>query len=543
MKTFQGNIVDVHKRRIFKGTVYVENQKIRKIEESDNQSDQYIIPGLIDSHVHIESSMLIPSEFSKLVIKNGTVAVISDPHEIANVMGIKGVEFMINNSKKSPLKTFFCIPSCVPATDFETSGATIDKNDIDKLFKLIDVKIMGEMMNFPGVINNDKKVHDKLAVAKKHDAVIDGHIPGITDDKLIKYIAAGISTDHECFSYEEAVTKIKSGMKILIREGSAAKNFDELFPLISEFNKMCMLCTDDSHPDDIIKYGHINKIIKKGINKNLDIFDLLTCATINPVNHYKLPVGLLRENDPADFIIINNLKDFEIIETVINGNIVYSNNRILYYTEKEKPINNFHAKKITEDQILLPAQTEKVKVIEVIDKELLTNSFITHPKTKDNNIISDTERDILKIVVYNRYSKTSKPAIGLINGFGLHRGAMASSIAHDSHNIIAVGADDTEIVNAINEIINSKGGLVFYNSPDFYSIPLEFAGLMTAENPYTVAEKYEILNKQLQTAGSKLTSAFMTLSFMALLVIPSLKIGDQGLFDVDNFKFTDLYVK
>jgi adenine deaminase len=541
MKTFEGNIVDLFNRRIFKGEVIVDNGLITEINEKETKSEHYILPGLVDAHVHIESSMLIPSEFARLAVKNGTVAVVTDPHEIANVLGKEGVEFMIKNAAQTPLKTFFCAPSCVPATPFETSGAILSSADIDDLFAKHNLLVLGEMMNYPGVIFGDEEVHAKLSVAKKYAAVIDGHIPGISGEQLQKYIEAGISTDHECFTIDEAIEKIKLGMKVLIREGSAARNFEELHPLISKFNTMVMLCTDDSHPDDLIKYGHINKILKLGLKYKIDIFDLLISASLNPVQHYNLPVGLLRKNDLADFIIVDNLDNFEIIETIINGKQVYSNQRIIFQNKKVKPINKFVAEKITPDQISVTPQNKKIKVIEVIDKELVTNFFTTEPKIENNNIISDTEKDILKIVVYNRYTKGNKPQVAFINGFGLKSGAIATSVAHDSHNIIAMGCSDFEICKAINEIVEHKGGLCYVKDKDYYTLPLEFAGLMTQTDANEVAEIYEKLNSVIKSNGSKLTAPFMTLSFMALLVIPKLKLGDKGLFDISKFEFTDLF--
>jgi adenine deaminase len=541
MKTFEGNIVDLFNRRVFKGEVIVDNGVITEINEKETKSEHYILPGLVDAHVHIESSMLIPSEFARLAVKNGTVAVVTDPHEIANVLGKEGVEFMINNAAQTPLKTFFCAPSCVPATPFETSGAILSSADIDDLFAKHNLLVLGEMMNYPGVIFNDEEVHAKLSVAKKYGAVIDGHIPGISGEQLQKYVEAGISTDHECFTIDEAIEKIKLGMKVLIREGSAARNFDELHPLITKFNTMVMLCTDDSHPDDLIKYGHINKILKLGLKHKIDIFDLLISASVNPVQHYNLPVGLLQKNDPADFIIVDNLENFEIIETIINGKPVYSNQRIIFQNKKVKPINKFVAEKITPDQISVAPQNKKIKVIEVIDKELVTNFFTTEPKIENNNIVSDVEKDILKIVVYNRYTKGSIPQVAFINGFGLQSGAIATSVAHDSHNIIAMGCSDTEICNAINEIVEHKGGLCYVKEKDYYTLPLEFAGLMTQTDASEVAEIYEKLNSVIKSNGSKLTAPFMTLSFMALLVIPKLKLGDKGLFDVSKFEFTNMF--
>ncbi len=542
MKKITGKLVDLFSRKIFNAELSIENGKISDIKKVNTEFENYIVPGLIDSHVHIESSMLIPYQFAKLAVQNGTVAIVTDPHEIANVLGKNGVEFMINNAKSTPLKTFFCIPSCVPATPYETSGAVLDYNDIDDLLAKQDVKILGEMMNFPGVIYEDENVIKKINVAKKHNAKIDGHIPGISGDNLKKYIDTGISTDHECFTIEEAIEKIKLGMKILIREGSAAKNFDELYPLISKFNKMVMLCTDDSHPDDLINHGHINKIIKKGIKYGVDIFDLLTAACINPVEHYNLPLGLLRLNDPADFIIVDDLHDFNILETYIEGEIVYSNNRVFFNNSSSVPVNNFNATKVTVEDLKVTPKSKKIKVIEIIDKELITNSFITTPKVVADNIISDIERDILKIVVYNRYQKNSKLSIGFIHGIGLKSGAIATTVAHDSHNIIATGCSDEEISAAINEIVEKQGGLTFVQGKDYYTLELEYAGLMTNKDPMIVADLYEKLNKVIKQNGSQLTAPYMTISFMALLVIPHLKIGDKGLFDVDKFEFSDLFL-
>lgn len=541
MKRIEGNVVDLFKREVFKGEVIIEGDRIKEINKKDTSSDIYILPGLVDSHVHIESSMLTPSVFSKLAVQNGTVAVVTDPHEIANVLGKKGVKFMIENSKQSPLKTYYCAPSCVPATPFETSGANLSSKEIDELFEEENLKVLGEMMNYPGVIFNDEEVHAKLNVAKKHNAVIDGHIPGISGDDLKKYVEAGISTDHECFTIDEAIEKINLGMKVLIREGSAAKNFEALYPLISRFNNMVMLCTDDSHPDDLIKYGHINKILKLGQKHKIDIFDMLFATCVNPVEHYKLDVGLLREGDFADFITIDNLEDFNILETYINGNPVYSNGRILFNTENVEPVNNFNASKILPDQIAIENKNKKVKIIEVIDKELITRSFTANLKSKNGILLADPEKDILKIVVYNRYNKNAIPQIGFINGFNLKKGALATSIAHDSHNIIALGVNDEDIAKAINEIIEHTGGLTYVDNTDFYTLPLEFGGLMTQADPEEVSNKYNKINSIIKANGCNLTAPFMTLSFMALLVIPELKIGDKGLFDVSKFEFTSLY--
>ncbi len=562
VKTFSvsGNIVDVVNKEIFYGTINIENGKIVKIvhcPQSDNQiikspnhqiTKSFILPGLIDAHIHIESSMVIPSEFARAAVVHGTVATVSDPHEIANVLGIEGVKFMINNGKKVNFKFYFGAPSCVPATAFETSGANFGLKETEELLSIKEIKYLSEMMNFPGVLNNDREVIGKIELAKKYKKPVDGHAPGLKGNDAQAYAKAGISTDHECMTISEAEDKIKFGMKILIREGSAAKDFDELIPLIAKYPDSLMFCSDDRHPDDLIQ-GHINLLIKKAIKSGYNTMDIIRSCTYNPVKHYNLNVGLLQEGDPADFIIVDNLNNFNVLSTYINGEKVADKGNTLINSLKEEPLNNFHCNKITLKDIELPASVLKlpasIRVIEAIDGQLFTKSLIEKAKIFDNNIVSDIENDTLKIVVYNRYDiQHSKPAVGFIKGFGFKYGAIASSIAHDSHNIIAVGADDEDIVNAINMIIDNKGGISYselsiYNS-NSKILPLPVAGLMSNANIYQVADIYQSINKTVINLGTKLTSPFMTLSFMALLVIPELKLGDKGLFDVTKFEFANL---
>jgi adenine deaminase len=537
----EGNIIDIVNKKIFPGTIHIANGIITEIVPNQNDYEHYISPGLIDAHVHVESSMLIPSEFARLALANGTVGVVSDPHEIANVLGINGVKFMIENGKTTPLKFFFCAPSCVPATPFETSGATLTASEIDQLMTEEPIIALGEMMNFPGVINEFEDVISKLNVAKKHKLPIDGHIPGVVGADLEKYVKFGISTDHECFSLEEAEEKIKLGMKVLIREGSAAKNFEALYPLIDTHSDMVMLCTDDSHPDDLINEGHINKILKLGVAKNIDIFNLLRAATINPITHYNLPVGMLRKNDPADFIVFDNLQEFNIIETYINGLPAFSHNRITFEKPKTLPINNFkRTQHITIDDLSIQDKSCPVHIIEASDGSLLTSSFTATLKAENNILLADSDKDILHISVVNRYTN-SGASNGFITGFGLKDCAIASTIAHDSHNIIAIGTDLDILAKAINEMIDTKGGICFISGKDCFTLPLEYAGLMTDLDGRKLAKIYEAINKAVLCSGCKLKSPFMTLSFMALLVIPELKIGDKGLFNINTFNFVDIY--
>ncbi len=534
-----GFIVDIFKEKIYKGCVYF-NQNITEIKKDDNVKDSfYILPGFIDAHVHIESSMLIPSRFSRLALKNGTVATISDPHEIANVLGIDGINFMIEDSKKTPLKIYFGVPSCVPATPFETSGAILDSKTVEKLLARDDLYYLSEVMNYPGVINNDTEIIAKIKAAKRLNKRVDGHAPGLRGEDLQKYINAGVETDHEAYTYEEGKEKIEKGMKILIREGSAAKNFEALYKLIDEYPNEVMFCTDDSHPDDLYN-GHINNLVKRALNKGLNLFNVLKAASINAINFYGIDVGTLQKNTKADFIVVDNLKDFNILETYINGQKVYSNNSFFIEVYEPKAINKFNAKKICKSDLIVKPKSDKIKIIKAFDGELYTDLIIDTPKIYENNVISDIERDILKIVVLNRY-KPANPSISFINGFGLKKGAIAMSIAHDSHNIISVGASDSDIINAINKLIEMKGGLVVYHEGKFDTIKLPYAGLMTDAEPESIAFSYKRLNNLVKELGSELNSPFMTLSFMALLVIPKIKIGDKGLFDVTKFDFTDVF--
>ncbi|MGE0089850.1 MAG: adenine deaminase [Bacteroidales bacterium] len=535
-----GKVVDIFNRRIFNAHVYVSNQKITKIEACDEEFGNYILPGFVDSHVHIESSMMIPSSFARAAVKHGTVATVSDPHEIANVLGIEGVEFMINNSKKVPFKFYFGAPSCVPATPFETSGAVISEKEIQKLLENPDIYYLAEMMNFPGVIHGDKDVLAKLNHATNLNKPIDGHAPGLTGVNLQKYASKNITTDHECTTIEEAIEKINNGMKIQIREGSAAKDFENLFPLIDSYPDKIMFCTDDCHPDDLIK-GHINKTVKRAVEKGADLFNVLAATTINPINHYKLNVGLLRIGDPADFIVVKDLTEFDVEKTFINGLLVFENGKVLFPFIDEKPINRFDCNKISENDISVAYNGGKLQIIVAKDGDLITGKSIEDPLVKNGLVISDTARDILKIVVVNRYF-SGTPSVGFIKNFKLRKGAMAGSIAHDSHNIIAIGTNDSDIVVAINRLIENKGGIVAFDGREMTDLKLNVAGLMSVEEAEVIAEKYQKVNNMVKEMGSTLTAPFMTMAFMALLVIPELKIGDKGLFDVSKFEFTSLFV-
>lgn len=541
-KNIFGNIVDVVSRKTYYGNIVIEDGRISRIEKSGPQKGaKYVLPGLIDSHIHIESSMLSPGSFSKLALRHGTVACVSDPHEIGNVLGKSGVEYMIDDGKRVPLKFYFGVPSCVPATYFETSGETIGPDAVRDLLEREDIKYLSEMMNYPGVIYSDPEVLKKIEHAKRLNKTIDGHAPGIIGEDLMKYISAGISTDHECSTIEEAEEKIEAGMIIQIREGSAARNFEILYGLIDKYPDKVMLCSDDLHPDDLLA-GHINGLIKRGLKRGLDLYNLLQAATMNPIKHYQLDGCLLREGDPADIIIIDDLDNFNVQETWIDGSPVYKDENILFEYSSPIAINNFKAKPVKPEDLRVKARSEKVRLIEAVDGELVTQQQIRTIKIRDGEALALPDEDIVKIVVVNRYSLQA-PVVGFITGFGINNGALASSIAHDSHNIIAIGSNDKQITEVINCVIESKGGIAVHDGQKTDILKLELAGLMSTADPEFVAKSYKELNKIASRICTKMKAPFMTLAFMALLVIPELKIGDKGLFDVLRFKPVSLFVE
>ena len=550
--TIKGNLVDCLSRSLSPASIEVREGSINAIEMLDGISPDlampFICPGFIDAHVHIESSMLIPAAFARLAVVHGTVATVSDPHEIANVCGMEGVRFMIDNGKTVPFKFNFGAPSCVPATVFETAGDVLDASHVKALLESEDVKYLTEMMNFPGAIAGDPEILEKIASAQALGKPVDGHAPGLSGDGLRTYVARGISTDHECFTIEEAKEKLALGMKIIIREGSAAKNFDALIPLIESHPEMIMFCSDDKHPDSLVE-GHINQLCARAVKEGYDVFNILQAACINPVEHYKLNVGLLQLGDPADFILLNNLSDFKVLATYIDGVKVAENGLSLIpdlsldavETKDNKPssapINRFGIEKIdVEDLKLLGEGEYGYPVIECIDGQLMTNKISLQPLLRNGAWCSNTANDVLKIVVVNRYHQ-APIAKAFIHRFGLTAGAIASSVAHDSHNIVAVGVDDESLCRAINLVIESKGGVSCVGPDIEHCLPLPIGGLMSADDGYAVATAYTSIDKAAKSLGSTLSAPFMSLSFMALLVIPHIKLSDKGLFDGDGFGF------
>lgn len=535
-----GQIVDVIAGRVYPGIITINNGKIESVIEDPGVIGPLIMPGLIDAHIHIESSMLVPSEFARLAVVHGTTATVSDPHEIANVLGMEGVRFMIENGRSVAFKFYFGAPSCVPATSFETSGAVLGPEEVDEMLSWSDVKYLSEMMNYPGVLYNDASVKAKLASAKKHNKPVDGHAPGLTGEDMENYAAAGISTDHECFTENEALQKINAGMKILIREGSAACNFDELIPLIAMHPRMIMFCSDDKHPDDLIS-GHINLLVKRAIAAGYNFMDIIRACTLNPVLHYKLDAGLLQVGDSADFIQVDNPEDFNILSTYVHGEKVAENGVSLIQLQEIKPINHFNALEPTFEDLAVKAASDHLKVIQAYSDQLVTSTVIVKAKIEGGYVVSDIENDVLKLVVLNRYTP-SKPAIAFVKGFGIKKGAIASTVAHDSHNIIAVGVDDASIIKCIKTVINNRGGISLYTTDDNISLSLPVAGLMSTSDGFTVAEGYQNINNAALKAGSAFKAPFMTLAFMSLLVIPELKLSDKGIFDGQKFSFTNLFI-
>lgn len=549
--TIRGNFVDIFAEHIYPAELVVENGKILSVTPIDDKSEVegFILPGFIDSHVHIESSMLVPSEFARLAVVHGTVSTVSDPHEIANVCGVEGVEYMIANGKQVPFKFYFGAPSCVPATVFETAGARIDPEQVERLLRKKEIKYLSEMMNFPGVLAGEEEVMQKIKAAINLDKPIDGHAPGLRGDKAKQYIDAGMSTDHECFTADEALDKLKYGMKILIREGSAARNFEALIDLLNDYPESIMFCSDDKHPDSLVA-GHINQLCARAVQKDINIYNVLRAACINPVFHYKLDTGILRAGDAADFVIVEDLKNFKVRQTYIDGILVAENGRSLIQRQAEDtsaPINNFECNLKREDDFRFNYQpiddTEALKsfvnfpsVIEALDGQLITNRIMGNVPLIGSWLESNIEEDILKIVVVNRYA-SAPIAKGFIKNFSLKSGAIASSVAHDSHNIVAVGTDDEAMCRAVNLVIEKKGGVSCVGDDAEMILALPVAGLMSANDGYAIADAYTKIDAMAKSLGSTLQSPFMTLSFMALLVIPHLKLSDLGLFDGDSFTF------
>lgn len=537
MKSIEGYIYDINSQMFIEGRLFFDSH-IRKIESCKVSSQKFILPGLIDSHVHIESSMLTPLQYSIEAVKHGVIASVTDPHEIANVCGLEGLKFMKESSTKTPMKISFGVPSCVPATKYETSGESIVSNDVADLFKDINFTHLSEMMNYPGVLYHDDEVWKKIETAKKFGKPIDGHAPLLSGQDLKKYVDAGISTDHECTSIEEAIEKIKLGMKIMLRNSSASKDFDILHSLIKTNPEDVMLCTDDCHPDDL-QLGYIDNLVRFSLAQGYSISNCIQAASVNAVKHYNLSVGLLQNGDPSDFIVVNNLNDFQILSTYIDGVQVWNGSEISITSLNEEPVNRFYVNEVNDDLLHVKRTGKKMRVIEIISDSLITNEKWVEIDQTNDSIESNTSTDFLKMVVLNRYSY-SKPAVAFIQGFQFKKGAIASTIAHDSHNIVAVGADDKSLIQAIRSIQNVGGGICVVHDDATQLLPLPVAGLMSLKNAQETASVYSQLVNETRQMGCSIKSPFMTLGFMSLLVIPHLKLSDKGLFNGDSFQFVPL---
>ena len=539
MEKISGNIVDVVNSEIYPGTLVISEGRITGIIMEETGYGTCIMPGFVDSHIHIESSMFPPAEFSRIAAVHGTVATVSDPHEIANILGIEGVKYMIEDAKSAQVKICFGAPSCVPATPFETAGAVLGVGEVEKLLKLDEIGYLSEVMNFPGVLKGDKDIMNKIKIAVECSKPVDGHAPGLRGGELEKLLNSGISTNHECLSRGEALEDIKKGIKVQIRKGSAADIFEECLSLLDEHYESCMFCSDDKHPDDLLK-GHINDMVAGAINYGVDIMKVLRVASVNPVSHYCLNVGLLRKGDPADFIRVDNFTDFNILETYINGRAVAREGVSLIPRVSSKIVNNFHVTSKEPTAFTVPSRGDRINVIGVSDGTLFTDKLVEIPKMENGCAVSDTDRDIIKLAVVNRYGDT-KPAVGFVRNFGIKRGAIASSVAHDSHNIVAVGVSDEDVCRAVNLVICNRGGIGAVSGSREMILPLPIAGIMSDKDYAVVADRYTKLNDMAKAMGSKLRAPFMALSFMALLVIPEIKMSDKGLFNAERFRMMDVF--
>ncbi|HWA25679.1 MAG TPA: adenine deaminase [Lacunisphaera sp.] len=553
MKTsrLSGQIVDLHARRIQPGIIEWAGGRVTRIIADDRvKAPWYIAPGFVDAHIHIESSLLPPAEFARWAVVHGTVATVSDPHEIANVLGVPGVEYMVRDGARTPFKFNFGAPSCVPATAFETAGAALDAPTVARLLARPEIKYLSEVMNFPGVLARDPSLMAMIAAAQRHGKPVDGHAPGLRGSKAAEYAAAGITTDHECFTLAEARDKLAARMKILIREGSAARNFAALAPLLKSHPGQAMFCCDDLHPD-LLMVRHLDEHVRWALRGGADRYDVLRCASVNPVEHYRLDVGLLRVGDPADFIVFEGWRDLRVRRTYLRGELVARDGRSRLPRQPSRAPNAFRARpRRLEDfelrcNVSAPGRFKRggvsalhpVNVIEALNGQLITRHRREVPRIVDGAIVADPRRDLLKIAVVNRYAPRAPVAVAMIRGFGLKAGAIASSVAHDSHNIVAVGADDASLCAAVNLVVGARGGISVVGRGRRAVLPLPIAGLMSDRDGRSVARSYTRLDALAKVLGSKLDAPFMTLSFMALLVIPDLKLSDRGLFSASKWGF------
>ncbi len=539
MRRFTGSVVDVVAGRVYPGHIDVEGERVARVIEDSAARGPYLMPGFVDAHVHVESSLLPPAEFARVAVTHGTAACVSDPHEVGNVCGLDGLSAMLRDAARSPMRFVFGAPSCVPATGFETSGAVIDAASVASLLDDPAWGYLSEVMNYPGVLSGDVEVLAKIAAARARSKPVDGHAPGLRGDDARRYAAAGISTDHECASIEEAREKLDAGMSILIREGSAAKNYEALRPLIDSHPGRVMLCSDDKHPDDLAA-GHIDALVRRALVDGHELFNVLRAATLAPARHYRIPCGLLREGDPADLLVVDDLGAPRARETWLRGALVAREGTSLLPRAPMSPLNAFGAAPIAPRSLRVEARSTRVRAIVARDGQLVTGSTEVALDASEGALVARDGDDVAKLVVLNRY-RPAAPSVAFARGFGIHRGAIASSVSHDSHNIIAAGRDDASLARAINAVVAMRGGLALVDGEAVRTLPLPIAGLMSDGDGWAVARDYAAMAEATRALGSTLRAPWMTLSFMALLVIPSLKLSDRGLFDGDRFAFTSVY--
>jgi adenine deaminase len=541
---------------VFSGDIHLTNVAVHEgtvigmgdyqAKEEVDLKGKYLVPGFFDGHVHLESSMVTPAEFARAVVPSGTTTVIIDPHEIANVMGLDGIRYMLESSQGLPLDVYIMLPSCVPATHLETSGAKLTSYDLSLLLGNERVLGLAEMMNFPGVIFEDREVLDKIRIAQGKR--IDGHAPGLKGKDLCAYIGAGIKSDHECTTVAEAKEKLRLGMYIMVREGTAARNLEDLLPLINRDNsRKCFFVTDDRHPQDLLEEGHINSIIKKAVKLGLDPITAIQMATINAAEYFKLSnVGAVAPGYRADMVVLKDMKNFGIEKVFKNGKLVAQNGQILPRKIKETEVtirSSMNVNWMGLEGFDIKAEADKVRVIQVVPGQIVTRKLIVSPKVEKSKVVVDIDRDILKIAVVERHLASGNVGIGLVKGFGLKKGALASSVAHDSHNIVIVGAKDEDMMTAAIEVVRMRGGQAVVKDDEVIaSLALPIAGLMSNRPLEEVSDKVKKLNRTVTELGCRLKEPFMTLSFLALPTIPELKLTDKGLVDVEKFQIVPLFV-
>ena len=548
-------LVNVFSGEIYKTDIAIKHGYIAALgtgysgtEEIDLQ-EQFVIPGFIDAHVHIESSMLSLSQFSKAILPLGTTTVIADPHEITNVCGSAGFRYMLKSSKFSMLNVFFMVPSCVPATHLESSGIAFNYEDVEYFMGKKKVLGLAEMMNYPGVINGSKKVMKKILLALESGKLIDGHAPGLTGKDLSAYVASGISSDHECTNKEEALEKLRTGMYIMIREGTGAKNLNDLLPFVTKENySRCLLATDDRCPTDIVNEGHINYAVKKAIKNGLDPMMAIKMATINVADYFGLKdVGAILPGKSADILVVKSLENLEISKVFKDGMLVAEDGKYLKTTsavQSKWVYNTVNTGDIVEEDLKIPRKSDKIRVIETIEHQLLTKELIHSAKIENDYVVADPDNDIIKLLVIERHFATHNIGKGFVKGLGIKSGAVASTVSHDSHNLVVTGTNDSDMFLAINTIIEMNGGIcVVKDNQVLAKLPLPIAGLMSDASLEEVYQGKGSLDDAVKKLGSIKEDPFMKLAFLSLPVIPKLKLTDKGLVDVDKFDFVDLFVE